>query len=348
MSDSRLGQRVAHNHCLGDLENTLQCLVATPSVPLRIYPNLSAHIEEAVYQLVTRFRGIDHIVGREFTRPHEVARNPTRSSEDDTDLGPVKYRKEDTYAFVLLTREHHEDNYLAYLGDERYKRYWGIAFDSLAKTGGRGSIWWPDIAQIKIRSVGNKSKGIDELAKNAMNGEELPRYIQTGIWDRIRLLNSFLDTCESIMARHNAGSRSSYDALSERPNFSDEPGHAYDVAAATSPGHRKNVVLAYPTRNQRILAALNDDRSTIGITSIATVVATALSFTTFSETDPWDRKNFSKSELFNYIQGAVLLTLGLGLTVLPLVQVGSLGKYASGWVGHRPNEWERSMSRQSG
>lgn len=131
----------------------------------------------------------------------------------------MSYLEEDKTEFAQLftVREHEEDEYFLYLGDRRYKKYWRVVFDSLAKTWGRGSIFWPDSAQNKIYNIGNLSRGLDSLASTAVNGTQLPRYVKSGIEDRIRLLDSFLDTCESIMARHDDGSRSSYDTYEVRP-----------------------------------------------------------------------------------------------------------------------------------
>ena len=61
-----------------------------------------------------------------------------------------------------------------------------VFFDFRTKTWGRGSIFLTDTALVRINHVGSMAN------------------VERGISERARLLESFLDTCESIMARHSA------------------------------------------------------------------------------------------------------------------------------------------------
>ncbi|KAK4927565.1 hypothetical protein LTR49_005706 [Elasticomyces elasticus] len=174
--------------------------------------NLPEGIQADILEIATRFREIDMFVLCEFRDGHGVISNPNNGLEDQTDLDLVKYRDSDVSDFSTLCKTHDEDDILPYLGDQRLKEFWLVVFDSLCRIWARNSFYFPDKAQARFYEVQDLTHDLHVLFKRPSDCSDVPSYVKVGISERLSVIDSFLDTCEGILGRHDAGSRTMYDA----------------------------------------------------------------------------------------------------------------------------------------
>ncbi|KAK5717387.1 hypothetical protein LTR15_009281 [Elasticomyces elasticus] len=179
--------------------------------------NLPERIQADVIEIAIRFREIDMFVLCEFRDGHGVVLNPNNSVEDQTDLDLVKYKDSDVSDFSTLCRTHDEDDILPYLRDERFKEFWLVVFDSLCRIWARNSFYFPDKAQARFYEVQDLTRDLHALFKRPSGCSDVPRSVKMGIAERLRVINSFLDTCEGILGNHDASSRTMYDAYETKP-----------------------------------------------------------------------------------------------------------------------------------
>ncbi|KAK5692147.1 hypothetical protein LTR97_011321 [Elasticomyces elasticus] len=179
--------------------------------------NLPERIQADIIKIAIRFREIDTFVLCEFRDGHGVVPNPNDSVEDQTDLDLVKYKDPDVSDFSTLCRTHDEDDILPYLVDERFKEFWLVVFDSLCRIWARNSFYFPDKAQARFYEVQDLTRDLHALFKRPSGCSYVPRSVKMGIAERLRVIISFLDTCEGILENHNASSRTMYDAHETKP-----------------------------------------------------------------------------------------------------------------------------------
>ncbi|KAK3635444.1 hypothetical protein LTR56_014728 [Elasticomyces elasticus] len=174
--------------------------------------NLPEGIQADILEIATRFREIDMFVLCELRDGLGVVPNPNDSLEDLTDLDLVKYGETDVSDFSKLCRTHDEDDILPYLGDERFKEFWLVVFDSLYSIWARNSFHFPDKAQARFYEVQDLTRDLHALLKRPTDCSDVPAHVKVGISERLSVIDSFLDTCEGILGRYDAGSRTMYDA----------------------------------------------------------------------------------------------------------------------------------------
>ncbi|KAK3621123.1 hypothetical protein LTR56_022987 [Elasticomyces elasticus] len=153
-------------------------------------------LPEGIYldtlEIATRFREIDIL-------------------EDLTDLDLVKYRDSDVSDSSTLCKTHDEDDNLPYSGDRWLEEFWPVVFDSLCRIWARNSFYYPDKAQARFYKVQDLAGDLHTFSKRPSGCPDVPRYVKLGISERLRVINSFLDTCEGILGNHDAGSRTMHD-----------------------------------------------------------------------------------------------------------------------------------------
>ncbi|OQN99940.1 hypothetical protein B0A48_14145 [Cryoendolithus antarcticus] len=284
------------------------------TTPPTIIHSLGLAVQADLLELASRFEEIDKFVLKELRDPHEITFNPSMTREDQKDLGPVRYKESDKVEFTALCQDHELDEVLPYLGDRRLKGYWLVIFNSLCTTWGRGSMYYPDKAQARIHEVLGLSDGLDPLYAQASKDPDLPRYVKTGISERLRALESFLDTALVMFPTRRR--RETQPAL----------------RGTTSTTGDTNTAPIAMADQSRLYAILTNDSTTVGITLMVTTAAMALAIAAFFGAEPYSKADFSLTSLYNYLQSMLVSVAAQCFTILPLWDP-RVRRNTSRWIG---------------
>ncbi|KAK4966507.1 hypothetical protein LTR42_011672 [Elasticomyces elasticus] len=179
--------------------------------------NLPEGVQADILEIATRFREIDMFVLCEFRDGHGVVPNPHTNLGDQTGMDLLKYRDSDVSDFSTLCKTHDEDDILPYLRDQRLKEFWLVVFDSLCTIWARNSFYFLDNARARFYEVQDLMRDLHELLERPLGCSDVPNYVKVGISERLSVIDSFVDTCEGILGRYDAGSRAMYDAYETKP-----------------------------------------------------------------------------------------------------------------------------------
>jgi hypothetical protein len=175
------------------------------SRPAAVFSGLDHRVQDALRGLTSRFEVMDKLVLEEFQDPHRV------TDSNNRDIGPVTYDPQSVAQYIELgVREHGDNEVVAYLSQSGYRRYWQIALNRIVESWEFGSLYKSDGKLMsRIKRIEGLTEGLSRMLRLGKHRRQLPHHVYFNIEARIITLETFLDCCEMVMARKDAGSRTS-------------------------------------------------------------------------------------------------------------------------------------------